>query len=80
MTRSRMSNSGAATPRVAYPGSKPIAAVAVPIMSSVMRNVVFRPTVSPSRPNTNEPSGRTASPTAYVASVLRNARVGLSGG
>ena len=45
-----------------------------------MRNVVLRPTVSPSLPNASDPNGRTASPMPYVASVLRNANVGRSGG
>jgi hypothetical protein len=39
-----------------------MAAVAVPMISRVIRNVVFRPTVSPSRPKARDPKGRTARP------------------
>ena len=71
---------GAAMPIVRYPGRNPIAAVEPPMISSVVRNANLRPTRSPSRPKKSAPNGRTAKPTANVASVLRKLAVALPGG
>src|SRR3979409_2585067 len=57
-----------------------MAAVDPPIISKVARKANFLPMTSPIRPKTRAPSGRTANPTAKVASVLRNAAVGLAPG
>ena len=64
----------------AYPGRNPIAAVDPPMMRRVARKANFRPIRSPIRPNTRAPNGRTANPTAKVASVLRKLAVGLPPG
>jgi hypothetical protein len=48
------------------------------MMTIVMRNVYLRPTMSPSRPNTSAPNGRTAKPAAKLSSVKMNAAVGLT--
>ena len=72
--------SGAAMPIDATVGSRPIAAVATPMISSVTMNAYLRPTMSPMRPNTSAPSGRTAKPAPNVASVFRNAAVSLDPG
>ncbi len=37
------------------------------MMLMVIKNVYFRPTRSPSRPNTSAPNGRTAKPAANAA-------------
>jgi hypothetical protein len=50
------------------------------MMSSVIRNAILRPVMSPIRPNTRAPRGRTANPTAKVARVFRNAAVGFPPG
>lgn len=71
---------GAAMPIFSYPGRNPIAAVEPPMISSVARNANLRPMRSPTRPNTSAPSGRTANPTANVASVLRKLAVALPEG
>ena len=54
----------------------PISAVESPMPLSVMRNVYFRPTRSPTLPNTNAPRGRIRNPTENSATVLRNAATG----
>ena len=41
----------------------------------VTRNVNFRPTMSPTRPKTAAPNGRTANPAPNVASEARRAAV-----
>jgi hypothetical protein len=64
-------------PTVATVGSRPIAAVATPMIRSVTMKAYFRPTMSPMRPNTSAPSGRTAKPAPNVANVFRNAAVSL---
>jgi hypothetical protein len=57
-------------------GTKPIRAVARPMPVRVTMKVYFRPTLSPSQPNTNAPSGRIRKPTEKIATVLRNAATG----
>ena len=54
-----------------------MAKVEPPINMSVTRKVYFLPTRSPNLPNTMAPNGRTTKPAAKVASVERNAAVGL---
>jgi hypothetical protein len=54
--------------------------VAAPMIEMVRTKVNFRPTMSPIRPNTTAPNGRTANPVANVASVARKAVVGSPGG
>ncbi len=51
-------------------------AVARPMPVSVTMNVYLRPTLSPSQPKTNAPSGRMRKPTEKIATVLRNAATG----
>ena len=52
----------------------------MPMMRIVMRKVYFRPTRSPSRPNTSAPNGRTAKPAAKASSAKMNAAVGFDAG
>ena len=58
---------GAATPMVAYEGSRPTSAVEAPISTMVMRKVLLRPTRSPRRPKTMAPKGRTKKPAAKAS-------------
>ncbi len=51
-------------------------AVEIPMPLRVTRNVYFRPTLSPSQPNTNAPRGRIRKPTEKSATVLRKAATG----
>ncbi|MNQ98040.1 hypothetical protein D3C85_1137140 [compost metagenome] len=69
---------GAAIPIWLYEGSKPIANVATPISVTVTMKVYLRPTISPMRPNTNAPKGRTANPAAKLRRVKMKAAVGLT--
>jgi hypothetical protein len=55
MTTSRI---GAASPIWSYVGSRPIANVAAPMISSVMISIFLRPTRSPMWPNSSAPKGR----------------------
>ena len=43
----------------------------------VTRKVYFRPTMSPIRPNTSAPNGRTRNPAAYVTNADNSAAVAL---
>jgi hypothetical protein len=56
----------------------PTTNVDMPMMRIVMRKVYFRPTRSPSRPNTSAPNGRTANPAAKASSAKMNAAVGFT--
>ena len=56
---------------VAYVGRSPTSAVEIPITMIVMRNVYFRPAMSPSRPKTSAPKGRTEKPTPKRARLER---------
>ena len=58
---------GAQTPICAAVGISPIATVAKPMMSIVTRKVLRLPQISPRRPNTKAPSGRTAKPAANAS-------------
>ena len=69
---------GAKMPIWVYVGRMPTRAVETPITVIVTRNVNLRPTMSPMRPNTAAPNGRTANPAPNVASEARSAAVGLS--
>src|SRR3546814_14630667 len=51
-----------------------------PINRRVSKKVNFLPAISPKRPNTIAPNGRTTKPTAKSASVERKAAVGFSSG
>ena len=51
-----------------------------PINTSVSRKVYFLPMMSPRRPNTNAPNGRTIKPAAKVARVDSKAAVGFVSG
>ena len=44
----------------------------------VIKNVYLRPIMSPSRPNTKAPKGRTKNPAANTINVKMNAAVGSS--
>ena len=57
--RRSTSRIGASRPMVAYPGRNPTPAVAPVIRKMTVINTVRRPRVSPSRPKTSAPSGRT---------------------
>ncbi len=63
-SRQTSSRIGAATPIVAYVGSRPIAKVATPIIISATTSIFLRPTRSPKCPNTTPPSGRATKPRA----------------
>lgn len=52
--------------------------VDVPMIRMVIRKVYLRPIMSPSRPNTSAPNGRTRKPAANASSAKMNAAVGSS--
>lgn len=60
----------------AYVGTTPIRAVDSPMPLKVIRNVYFRPTISPTRPNTSAPSGRIKKPIVNSATVLSRPATG----
>ena len=64
--RSRVSSAGAVYPSVAYPGSRPIRNVLIPISISVVTSIALRPTRSPKWPKIAAPTGRAAKPTNWV--------------
>ena len=66
---------GARIPICAYVGRTPTSAVEIPITLIVTRNVNLRPTISPMRPKTAAPKGRTAKPAPKVASDASRAAV-----
>ena len=66
-------------PICAYPGSRPTSTVAPPMMLTVSRNATFRPVLSPMRPKTIAPNGRTANPAPNVANALSTWAVGSPG-
>ena len=72
--------SGARMPIWAYVGRTPTRAVDTPMTVMVNRNVNLRPTMSPMRPKTAAPNGRTAKPAPNVASEASSAAVSLPGG
>jgi len=76
--RSEIRITGAATPIEAYDGRIPTRKVAVPMIRIVTRNVYLRPIMSPSRPNTSAPNGRTMKPAANASSAKMKADVGSS--
>ena len=49
-----------------------------PMIRMVTRKVYLRPIMSPSRPNTSAPNGRTAKPAAKASSAKMKAAVGLT--
>ena len=49
-----------------------------PMIRMVTRKVYLRPIMSPSRPKTSAPNGRTAKPAAKAISAKMNAAVGLT--
>ena len=67
MQRSTVSSTGASTPTCAWLGSRPIANVATPIISSETMSSFLRPSLSPKWPKTSPPSGRETKPIQYVA-------------
>ena len=48
----------------------------MPMMRMVTRKVYLRPIMSPRRPNTSAPNGRTMNPAAKASSAKMNAEVG----
>ena len=67
MKRSSVSRIGAATPIVAYVGSRPISTLATAIVISAARNAFFRPARSPKWPHRTPPIGRARNPTPSTA-------------
>ncbi len=67
---------GAAMPIEAWPGSRPTRKVEPPMMRMVTRKVYLRPIMSPRRPNTSAPNGRTMKPAAKVSRAKMNEVVG----
>jgi len=65
-------------PMEAYEGSIPTMKVDRPMIRMVIRKVYLRPTMSPSRPNTRAPNGRTAKPAANASSAKMKAAVSLT--
>ena len=66
--RHSASSAGAAMPMAAYVGSRPMATVDNPIVSSAATRVALRPMRSPKWPNRAEPTGRAKNASAKVAS------------
>ena len=66
-SRSNTRSSGAAMPMLAKLGSRPMATVAPPMLSSVASSMALRPTRSPKWPQTTAPKGRATNPVAEVA-------------
>ena len=69
---------GAMMPIEAYDGRRPMKNVPTPIKVIVMMKVYLRPTMSPRRPKTRAPKGRTAKPAAKARSVKMKAAVGFT--
>ena len=65
-TRSVTSSTGAHQPIASYDGSRPIAAVPTPMITSVSSSIFLRPTRSPKWPKMKPPTGRARNPTAKV--------------
>ncbi len=60
---------------VAKRGKHPTRTVERPMTVIVTRKVYLRPTMSPTRPNTSAPNGRTRNPAAYAAKLPSSAAV-----
>jgi hypothetical protein len=69
---------GAAMPMLAKLGSTPTRNVEMPMITIVTRNVCLRPIMSPMRPNTIAPNGRTAKPAANASSAKMKPVVSLT--
>ena len=67
--RSAIRMIGAAAPMLAYDGSRPTTNVDAPMIRMVIRKVYLRPTMSPRRPNTSAPNGRTRNPAAKASNA-----------
>ena len=67
-------------PIASYVGSRPIAAVATPMISSEITSIDLRPTRSPKWPKMMPPSGRATKPTAKVANAASVPAVGSTFG
>ena len=63
-------------PMVSYVGSRPMATVEIPIVSSEATSVTLRPMRSPKCPNSAEPIGRATNAIAKVARDCSVAAVG----
>ena len=71
--RSMIRMTGAAMPMEAYDGSTPTMKVDTPMIRMVTRKVYLRPIMSPRRPKTNAPKGRTRKPAAKASSAKMKA-------
>src|SRR3546814_17964377 len=69
---------GAAMPMDEYEGSTPTRKVDRPMIRMVIRKVYLRPTMSPRRPKTKAPKGRTAKPAANASKAKIKPAVGLT--
>ena len=78
--RKMESRRGAARPIWAYPGSRPINAVAIPMSKRVAISVDFRPTRSPNQPKKAPPMGRARKPTKLVVNAAMVPATGSSSG
>jgi hypothetical protein len=67
-------------PHLVVRGEQPTSAVAAPMIAVVSTKVRLRPSVSPERPNSSAPNGRTANPAPNVASEASSAAVSFPGG
>ena len=74
--RRASSSSGAATPMVAAPGTRPTPTVDRPMISNVAIRVCLRPSRSPKCPKTAAPTGRETKATPNVAKDAMVATVG----
>ena len=79
-SRSANRITGAATPMVAAPGTRPTATVDRPMMSSVVVRVALRPSRSPKWPKNAAPAGRDRKAAAKVAIDATAAIVGPGAG
>ena len=74
--RHTASKMGAAMPMAAYEGSRPMATVETPMVSSDATSVALRPMRSPKCPNKAEPTGRATKAKPKVASDCKMATLG----
>ena len=74
----RTSRAGAKGPAWGQVGNRPMANVAPPIMLTVMRKALLRPSRSPRRPKIKAPTGRKKKPAPKSASAASRPAVGSS--
>lgn len=76
-TLTSRSSAGAKRPTEEYVGNRPVNVAPTPMTIILKRNANFRPTRSPSLPNTAPPNGLTAAPDTNAAKAAKSERAGV---